>query len=254
MLKKVILAVLLAICAYLSMLLYQQVALLPRHIGDYAQTAAQQTQAHRAEDQAAAGKDAAKPSSELDSKDVMRNWTPSEVAVDEQRSADAESGLNLRDLMDPTARINDLARDAEDRALKDVAPEYDVTRRNVAEPPGPEDAYPRERSTHDNDLHTLSCELTDKGLLLRVATVEPLGKVTHFFLKSPRRLVIDMYGDYGEFPTHDLVPENNLVKDLRTGRHPDRMRVVADMKGETPVTVSIEKKTPTELWVLVVPN
>lgn len=62
-----------------------------------------------------------------------------------------------------------------------------------------------------------------------------------YVLGEPNRVVIDIAGVYSA-PRRDLVPpENPLVSGVRFGRHPDKIRVVADIKtAEIPTPSVIE--------------
>jgi hypothetical protein len=82
-----------------------------------------------------------------------------------------------------------------------------------------------------NALKTLAVSVEDGAVTVAVAADKPVGGVKHFFLKSPWRLVVDLYGDFA--PARDpAVPDNAAVKSVRLGRHKDKLRMVLDLTGD----------------------
>lgn len=68
---------------------------------------------------------------------------------------------------------------------------------------------------------------------------------TSFFLKNPSRLVIDVLGKWEYKGQNVLTPENPVFSKFRIGVYPDKIRLVMDLKGQSPAPVI--KKTETGL-------
>ncbi len=68
---------------------------------------------------------------------------------------------------------------------------------------------------------------------------------TSFFLRNPDRLVVDIHGSWEYFGPTTLKPENPIFSKFRIGMYEDKLRMVMDLKGDTPAP-SI-KKTDTGL-------
>jgi DNA-directed RNA polymerase subunit RPC12/RpoP len=60
---------------------------------------------------------------------------------------------------------------------------------------------------------------------------------TSFFLKDPNRLVVDIHGKWDYFGPTVLKPENPIFSRFRIGIYEDKIRMVMDLKGQTPAPV-----------------
>ncbi|WP_421901262.1 AMIN domain-containing protein [Maridesulfovibrio sp.] len=60
---------------------------------------------------------------------------------------------------------------------------------------------------------------------------------TSFFLKDPNRLVVDIQGKWDYFGPTVLKPENPIFSRFRIGIYDDKIRMVMDLKGQTPAPV-----------------
>jgi hypothetical protein len=60
----------------------------------------------------------------------------------------------------------------------------------------------------------------------------PITDYRSFFLSGPPRLVIDLAGEWKRFSASRLKGGGETVKGIRIGRHPDRLRIVMDLKTE----------------------
>ncbi|OEU71362.1 MAG: AMIN domain-containing protein [Desulfovibrio sp. S3730MH75] len=57
---------------------------------------------------------------------------------------------------------------------------------------------------------------------------------TSFFLRNPDRLVVDIHGNWEYFGPTTLKPENPIFSKFRIGIYEDKLRMVMDLKGDTP--------------------
>lgn len=60
----------------------------------------------------------------------------------------------------------------------------------------------------------------------------PILKYKYFFIGDPPRFVIDIIGKWKNQGYSDLKVEHDKVKGIRVGEHPDKLRVVIDLKGQ----------------------
>ncbi len=60
---------------------------------------------------------------------------------------------------------------------------------------------------------------------------------TSFFLKDPNRLVVDIQGKWDYFGPTVLKPENPIFSKFRIGIYDEKIRMVMDLKGQTPAPV-----------------
>ncbi|WP_235727635.1 AMIN domain-containing protein [Maridesulfovibrio frigidus] len=57
---------------------------------------------------------------------------------------------------------------------------------------------------------------------------------TSFFLRNPDRLVVDIHGSWEYFGPTTLKPENPIFSKFRIGIYENKLRMVMDLKGDTP--------------------
>ena len=63
----------------------------------------------------------------------------------------------------------------------------------------------------------------------------PVKAYKSFFLQDPPRFVIDLDGEWQTRRWPEIRVNSDLVKKIRIGRHPDRLRIVMDLKiGQVP--------------------
>ncbi|WP_432736917.1 AMIN domain-containing protein [Maridesulfovibrio sp. FT414] len=60
---------------------------------------------------------------------------------------------------------------------------------------------------------------------------------TSFFLRDPDRLVVDINGNWEYYGPTTLRPENPVFSRFRIGIYADKIRMVMDLKGQTPAPV-----------------
>ncbi len=92
-----------------------------------------------------------------------------------------------------------------------------------------------------------------KGVRLEISTAKPLKHFKHFSLANPSRVVLDLLGSFKEHAPTMNVPSNQLITSVRIGKHDDKLRIVADIKGKPPKRVDVERVSETELAVIIEP-
>lgn len=92
-----------------------------------------------------------------------------------------------------------------------------------------------------------------KGVRLEVSTTKPLEHFKYFSLANPSRVVLDLLGSFKEHAPTMNVPSNQLVTSIRIGKHDEKLRIVADIKGKPPKKVDVERVSETELAVIIEP-
>lgn len=72
---------------------------------------------------------------------------------------------------------------------------------------------------------------------------------TSFFLRDPNRLVVDIQGKWDYFGPTVLKPENPIFSRFRIGVYEDKIRMVMDLKGQTPAPVITKTMTGLDIDV-----
>lgn len=68
--------------------------------------------------------------------------------------------------------------------------------------------------------------------VLTVTTTSPVGEVTRLYMDGPPRLVIDLGGRWTYTGPLSLPGKSPLIRMIRVGKHPDRLRLVLDLAPE----------------------
>ncbi len=66
----------------------------------------------------------------------------------------------------------------------------------------------------------------DDSFLARLKTVEKAGRITHFWMAKPTRLVVDLRGKWKKDIRNVYRFKNNFINKIILGLHPDRLRLV----------------------------
>ncbi|SDL10034.1 AMIN domain-containing protein [Maridesulfovibrio ferrireducens] len=66
---------------------------------------------------------------------------------------------------------------------------------------------------------------------------------TSFFLRNPDRLVVDIHGSWEYFGPTTLKPENPIFSKFRIGIYENKLRMVMDLKGDTPAPTIMKTDT-----------
>ena len=91
-------------------------------------------------------------------------------------------------------------------------------------------------------LHLQEIRLTAEGEA-RVVLFQfshPPDSIRSFSLSSPSRIVIDVHGPVQNVPSRIYQAEDVLLTHVRTGSHPQRLRLVLDLSGQTVPAHSVE--------------
>ena len=91
-------------------------------------------------------------------------------------------------------------------------------------------------------LHLQEIRLTAEGEA-RVVLFQfshPPDSIRSFSLSSPSRIVIDVHGPVQNVPSRIYQAEDALLTHVRTGSHPQRLRLVLDLSGQTVPAHSVE--------------
>ena len=68
----------------------------------------------------------------------------------------------------------------------------------------------------------------------------PPDSIHAFSLSSPSRIVLDVHGPVQNLPSRTYRAEDTLLRQVRTGSHPQRLRLVLDLNGQTDPVYSVE--------------
>ncbi len=91
-------------------------------------------------------------------------------------------------------------------------------------------------------LHLQEIRLTAEGEA-RVVLFQfshPPDSIRSFSLSSPSRIIIDVHGPVQNMPSRIYQAEDALLTHVRTGSHPQRLRLVLDLSGQTVPVHSVE--------------
>lgn len=83
------------------------------------------------------------------------------------------------------------------------------------------------------ELEGVDATSTDRdGFRVEVLAHGPIERHRHFFMGDPPRLVIDLPGRWDTPRFHARRVESRMVERIRIGRHPDKLRLVLDLRPE----------------------
>lgn len=111
---------------------------------------------------------------------------------------------------------------------------------------------PVERA-HKNTLLLAKVEKTSKGsCTLRLVSAEPMGRIKWLVLDAPSRVAVDLIDSWDVNAMTSDRGDGLCARELRLGRHPDRIRVVVELAGGStfgPRSPVVDKPSPKELLV-----
>ncbi len=180
-----------------------------------------------------------------------------ERILEQERRVVEEQQLKQRDVTQPRPRVGALVKQLEDKALN-VEPQ--------APPPPKAEPKPEPKSEvlatvtakptpgkkpAGNVLKSLELSSDGNAVFLHVTTEKPLERYATFQVKQPGRVVLDLQGHYAGSVPYKAVRPNALVKDLRTGLHSDKLRVVADLHDDVQAELQLQKRSDTELVLIL---
>ena len=73
-------------------------------------------------------------------------------------------------------------------------------------------------------------EFKSDHIILRAASNGPVERVTHFGVKAPRKLALDLHGAWRKKGPFVLRFETGPVKNIVVGEHPDRLRLALEFR------------------------
>jgi len=88
-------------------------------------------------------------------------------------------------------------------------------------------------------LRNVTTEFIGEKLIITILANSPIKEYNHFALNSPPRYVIDLYGRWSIPGTFQPNKTNDLVKGIRFGLYPDKLRFVLDLKTELSIEPTI---------------
>lgn len=91
-----------------------------------------------------------------------------------------------------------------------------------------------------NTLKGLHVVPLNNEVVVQVVCLGAIGSYKSFFVGSPSRLAVDLLGKFNRAAPELHLVDNLFIKDIRTGRHPDKLRVVADLKSSAKLRLSVE--------------
>lgn len=109
-----------------------------------------------------------------------------------------------------------------------------------------------EERAHKNSLVAARVEKVQGRCLLRVTSASPLMRYKWLQLENPPRVALDLVGSWDVNAMTRDRGDGLCVRELRLGRHADRVRVVVELAGGSttgPKEVVVEKISPKELLI-----
>ena len=93
-------------------------------------------------------------------------------------------------------------------------------------------------------LHLQEIRLTTEGEARTVLFQfsHPPDAIRSFSLSSPSRIVIDVHGSVQNVPSRTYQADDALLTHVRTGSHPQHLRLVLDLNGQTVPVYSVERR------------
>ncbi len=179
-----------------------------------------------------------------------------ELRTEEKIITDME--ISREDAALPETRVDKLVRQIEEKALGEIKPEPAI-REPIVKPSHvyelePEPKDDSKQPTLRNRVVSIELTLESNETILDIRTEAPIAQHKVFQIKDPRRLVVDLYGSFRGSRPRLEVPKNSLINDVRTGLHPDKLRIVADLHPEAAISVAEEPRSPTRLVVILKPG
>lgn len=160
--------------------------------------------------------------------------------------------LTRKEETSPEAEVNKLVKKLEEKSLGLENPQPPTPPQTAEAPQKPAAPAPAAPKASDrNQLTSLQLSSDGEAVMLRVVTSKPVAGKSSFKMHKPKRFVLDLHGLFlRSVPRVDVLP-NAMVKDLRTGLHPDKLRIVADLHDDIKTQIAVETLSPTELLVIL---
>lgn len=196
--------------------------------------AANETRADTSGQTAAAPPESSPVSAEEPAEGERQAETVAEQTAEQTATAEANETADETVAAADQPSESERAEDAAQAASQSAAQTGPVTQEDLA---------------HKNILRLVTVEQRGGSMILSLQADEPIGRYKYFTLADPSRLVVDLIGEWEQKSPGVKVPQNELFRRIRFGRHEDKLRVVADL-ATTEYTEPVVVQDPsTELVV-----
>lgn len=101
-------------------------------------------------------------------------------------------------------------------------------------------------------LKDIIIKTDDNETRIMIQAGDPIDAYEYFSLNFPKRLVVDLIGKWQVPKKQRFEVKSDMVKGVRLGHHPDRLRIVVDL-SEKATNSPVIKKIPGEL-ILIIPE
>ena len=78
-------------------------------------------------------------------------------------------------------------------------------------------------------LHDITAQRRDSETRIMIQAGSPIKAYKYFSLNAPKRLVVDLIGKWKVPEKQRFEVKNDMVKGIRLGHYPDRLRIVVDL-------------------------
>jgi len=102
-----------------------------------------------------------------------------------------------------------------------------------------------------NQLKNIRIRVEHTAVIMDIIADRPIEHYKFFGLENPQRKVVDLLGAFKPHAPTMQVPENNYVSGLRIGDHPDKLRIVADIKAEDRLKMQVERVSEKQIRLTV---
>lgn len=178
-----------------------------------------------------------------------------EQELDQEKDTGERMKLTRKDEIDPKSRVDELVTQIEKRSLKKVEEADAPKPQKVAEAPEPApEPKPKKRKLPQNNVSDITLTSDAQAVFITINTDKPIWQYTYFQMRNPRRFVLDLHGEYERPAAIKKVPPNAMVKDMRTGLHTTKLRVVADLLPEPTIVARVEKRSDKTLVIELRPK
>lgn len=92
-----------------------------------------------------------------------------------------------------------------------------------------------------NQLKNIKIKVEHAAVVMDILAERPIEHYKFFSLPNPQRMVVDLLGPFKEHAPTMQAPQNNYVSGLRIGDHPDKLRIVADIKTTDRLKMQVER-------------
>lgn len=120
--------------------------------------------------------------------------------------------------------------------------------------PPPDPPITAAEKAHVNSLRLARAENRPGRCALVLVSEKPFGRFKYLRLDGPPRVAVDLIGIWDSQAMQREVAEASCLRNLRLGKQPDRLRVVADLNmlgNEGPGEIAVNRVSPVELVISI---